>query len=435
VDRRRALVYEHGWQSWSPSGWYRVHDRPPRSMPHRKVMNHRPESQISDDVFWGEGLLAVDPGDGGPVHVFAAVDAGRTVCPIRARGAGDRLVVAAAGQVDHIVDSGRGQPGSALGRWADKFASAVGVGPLQRAPTIWCSWYHYFTDVTATDVVENIAAIDDLRLDVDVVQVDDGYQAEIGDWLVPSERFGSLPDTVARIRDGGRRAGVWTAPFLVGERSRLAREHSDWLVGGASAGVNWGQELGVLDVTHPGAAAYLTNVFGEFRRLGVDFFKIDFLYAGAMEGERAEREVIGVEAYRRGLRLIREAIGPQSFLLGCGAPILPSVGLVDGMRIGPDISHHYEPPDGDLTAPSQRGAAHNCRSRAWQHGRFWVNDPDCLITAPSVERREEWARIVERYGGMRGTSDRLAKLDAWGLETTRRLITHVPSAPFEDSAL
>jgi ABC-type oligopeptide transport system ATPase subunit len=24
---------------------------------------------------------------------------------------------------------------------------------------------------------------------------------------------------------------------------------------------------------------------------------------------------------------------------------------------------------------------------AWQHGRFWVNDPDCLMLRPGVERR------------------------------------------------
>ena len=31
------------------------------------------------------------------------------------------------------------------------------------------------------------------------------------------------------------------------------------------------------------------------------------------------------------------AIGAEAVLLGCGAPILPSVGGVDAMRVGPDI--------------------------------------------------------------------------------------------------
>jgi alpha-galactosidase len=148
-----------------------------------------------------------------------------------------------------------------------------------------------------------------------------------------------------------------------------------------------------------------------------------------MDGRRADA-VDGVTAYRHGLRVIRESIGDDAYLLGCGAPILPSVGLVDAMRVGPDISHFYEPEDGDLSQPSQRAAAGNTRWRAWQHGRFWVNDPDCLVVAPHVERREEWAGIVERYGGLRSSSDRLRGLDAWGLETTRRLLHPVGATPF-----
>ena len=171
-------------------------------------------------------------------------------------------------------------------------------------------------------------------------------------------------------------------------------------------------------------------MFGTFRELGVDYFKIDFIYAGAMEGRRAAPGMTGVAAYRRGLEVIREAIGPDAYLLGCGAPILPSVGLVDAMRVGPDIAHHFEPADGDLSQPSQRAAAQNTRWRGWQHGRFWVNDADCLVAAPHVERREEWAEVVERYSGMRVSSDRLRELDAWGLETTRRLLRKGLTTPF-----
>ncbi len=167
------------------------------------------------------------------------------------------------------------------------------------------------------------------------------------------------------------------------------------------------------------------------RELGIDFFKIDFGYAGAMDGPRADPGSSGVAAYRAALRLIREAIGPDSYLLGCGAPILPSVGLVDAMRVSPDIAHHVRPPEGDLSEPSQQAAVQNGRARAWQHGRFWVNDPDCLIAAPGVEARADWAAHVERYGGLRASSDRLSALDEWGLAATRRLVVPVPATPFE----
>ena len=79
--------------------------------------------------------------------------------------------------------------------------------------------------MTEADVTENLDAIVDADLPVDVIQIDDGWQAEIGDWMEYSDRFASLPDLVTRIRDRGRRAGIWVAPFLVGARSRLFREH------------------------------------------------------------------------------------------------------------------------------------------------------------------------------------------------------------------
>ena len=49
---------------------------------------------------------------------------------------------------------------------------------------------------------------------------------------------------------------------------------------------------------------------------------------------------------------------------------------------------------------------------------------------PLVERREDWAEVVERYSGLRSSSDRLRELDEWGLETTRRLLLPGLTDPF-----
>jgi alpha-galactosidase len=89
-----------------------------------------------------------------------------------------------------------------------------------------------------------------------------------------------------------------------------------------------------------------------------------------------------------------------------------------------------EPLDGDLSQPSQRAAAQNSRWRAWQQGRFWTNDADCLVAGTHVERRVEWAGIIERYSGLRASSDRLRKLDEWGLAVTRRLLRRGLVDPF-----
>ncbi|NJC85824.1 alpha-galactosidase [Planosporangium mesophilum] len=428
VDPDRARVYEHGWQSWSPTTTYPVTAtswRPVR--PATQVMAYRPGKPGPERGFQGEGLLAVDPGDGGAVRLYATTDGLAEVASIRASFVEGRVRVSSDGPVVTLThESMEG----GLAAWGDAFASAVGVVPPRPAPTVWCSWYHYFTEVTEADIDENLAALGGHDLPVDVVQVDDGWQSEIGDWLTLSDRFASLPGLVARVRDAGRRTGIWVAPFLVSRRSETAREHPDWLLRDAEgdpvdAGFNWGAPLYALDTTHPGVRGYLTEAFGRLRSYGIDYFKIDFIYAGALDGVRHD-DSRPLDAYRSGVNLIREAIGDESYLLGCGAPILPSVGLVDAVRVSADVAPAYEPADGDPSQPSQVGATISTVARAWQHGRFWVNDPDCVVARPEIERREEWAGVVARYGGLRASSDRIAALDDWGLETTRRLLTDVP---------
>lgn len=428
-----SSVYEHGWQSWSPSTVYPATATSLRPPDHRVNVVHYRGGQFPEEGFQAEGLLAFDPGDGGPIRIWAATDVRSDVASIRARAVDGRLVVSADGEVEER--SYAGGLWHALGEWAEGFARKAGVAKLSPVAPFWCSWYHYFTNVTADDIVENLHAIDRMELDIRAVQIDDGYEAGIGDWLERAPGFPKpLSELTSQIHAAGKRAGIWVAPLLVGEKSRVAREHPDWLVRGGDAGRNWDQALGALDVTNPAGAAYLQEVFRTLSDWGFDLFKVDFLYAGAVEGGR-HGDVTPVAAYREALRLIRGAIGPQATLLASGAPILPSVGLVDAMRVSPDTGPNYEPVAGDLSQPSQRSAVMTGRSRAFQHGRFWINDPDCLIVRPDVQHREEWAEHVERFGALRSSSDRLEALDEWGLQTTRRLLRPASVEPFGTAAL
>jgi alpha-galactosidase len=417
-----ARVYVEGWQSWSPAGLF------PASAPPPPVTN--PESLVIDcqygrsarkGVFQGSGLLAVDPGDGGPPVVFGAVDAASRVPVIQAVLRGDRLVVSSDAPVAQRSDDGPGGILGALGRWADRLGP--GAGRLRPVPAVWCSWYQYYELVTAPDVAANLDSMASFDLPVEVVQIDDGYETCPGDWLSVRPGFGDLPALVRRIRDTGRRAGIWIAPWLVGRSSKVFSDHPDWVVTDpvsdepVYAGSVVRDACSALDLTHPAAAGYLVDVLRTMRGWGIDYFKIDFCYAGAHQG-------VGV--YREGLRLIRSAIGPEAMLVACGAPTLASVGLVDAMRIGPDIAAVYESADGLLTTPSQRNATRNVMGRIWQHGRFWVNDPDCMMLRPSVERREDWAAVVARFGGVRASGDGLDQLDSWGLATTRALLRPSP---------
>ncbi|MGI5328474.1 glycoside hydrolase family 36 protein [Actinomadura nitritigenes] len=422
----RTRVFEFGWQSWSPTGAYRPGETPPRPADDNvQTICYRPETPVPAGAFQGEGLLAVDPGDGGPVSVFAGPGPGE-VPSIRAREAGDRLVVSADGPVTrHEVDGGLD---AALRCWADGIAAGHAPERFPAVPPMWCSWYGYWDKVTDADILDNLALAERHGIEADMFLIDDGYEAEIGDWLDLRPGFGSLERSVGAVLESGRRAGIWVAPFLVGRRSRTFRDHPDWLVGGAHAGVMWDQDLAVLDVTHPGAAAHLAEVFARFRSLGLSHFKLDYLYAGALPGRRHE-DIGSIAAYRRGLELIRTAIGPDAALHACGAPLLPSIGLADIMRVSPDTAPRLLPKAGDLSQPSQLGARLTGAAREFLHARWWVNDPDCIMARPEVEAREEWAGHIEAGGGLRGSGDPIAALDAWGLETTRRLMVPTRTEP------
>lgn len=402
----RASVYAEGWQSWSPTAWWPAGadaDAPKERWQH--LMRFRPDKPLPARGCQGEGLLVVDPGDGAALVRYSVADAARAVTTLRAEpvGAG-RVRVTADGPVER---SEHASGAEALAAFGDAFGPAAGVRACP-APRVWCSWYCYFEDVTAADIRRDVAALDELQVGVDVIQIDDGWGTGLGEGAAVSPRFGDLAALVGDIAAGGRRAGLWLAPFLVGATSTLARDHPDWVVG--PAGRNWDTDLVGLDLTHPGVREHLHDVVCRIRSLGVDYLKLDFLYAGALPGARHDAAASPVEAYRRGLALIRDAAGPDAYLLACGAPILPSVGLVDAMRVSSDTFHE----GGQDGSRGLRGAR-SVRARAWQDGRLWANDPDCLVLRQGFSLRREWARTVAGRGSLRSFSDRIDELDPWGL--------------------
>ena len=399
VDVAAGRIYAEGWQSWSPATWHPVTATGPRPDEEwQHLMRFRPGVPVAETGVQGEGLLVVDPGRGEPVRLYGTTDP-LTVPTLHAELRGNTVVVRATGPVEvRTHDSAE----AALAAYGDGWASA----PAAEPPTVWCSWYRYFEEVTAADVLENLDAFALHELHVDVVQIDDGWSPGLGEGLRESERFGSLPTVVDRVRESGRRVGIWLAPFIVGADTTLARDHPQWLIG--PAGRNWGQDLRGLDLTHPAVRDLLTEHLQRLVALGVDYLKLDFLYGGALHD---------VAAYRSGLELVREVVGPDVYLVGCGAPLLPSVGLVDAMRVSPDTFHE----GGEDGSTGLRGLM-PLAARAWQQGRLWANDPDCVVARPSYAQRERWADAATRLGGLPSFSDRVGELDDWGLRTVRGLL-------------
>jgi alpha-galactosidase len=132
--------------------------------------------------------------------------------------------------------------------------------------------------------------------------------------------------------------------------------------------------------------------------------KLDFLYAGALQGIRhvgMPREA----AYRQGLQVIREAAG-DAYVLACGAPILPSIGLCDGLRAGPDTGSYWENKVIKMfpttwTNPSAQNALRISLERYWLKTLVHI-DPDvvyfrsrhCSLTTGQKKKIQDLGQIM-----------------------------------------
>ncbi|MGY3942829.1 glycoside hydrolase family 36 protein [Aeromonas tecta] len=320
------------------------------------------------------------------------------------------------------------------------------VDSVSTRPSGWCSWYHYYAEVSAADIRENLAVRAERFPALRYVQIDDGYQAKMGDWLTPSAKFEQGVAALAReIHAAGCEPALWVAPFIAEPGSQVFQDHPDWFVKGddglplPSERVTYGgwrcTPWYVLDGTHPEVQAHLERVFRTLRQQwGIHYFKLDANFWGAIHGGQFhDPSATRVEAYRRGMAAVLRGAGEGAFLLGCNAPIWPSLGLVHGMRVSDDVERH---------GPRFRQIAREAFCRAWQSDRLWALDPDCvcLRDLPSQQASEadyqfHLAALVAS-GGMVLAGDRLRDLDEVQAGQLRKLLAlceaRTPAARFDD---
>jgi alpha-galactosidase len=320
-------------------------------------------------------------------------------------------------------------------------------------PTGWCSWYHYFNKVAASDVRENLHAIRQAGADLplQIIQLDDGFESRVGDWFSFRPAFpGGLAPLAKEIQAEGLTPGLWLAPFIAAANSRLARQHPDWLIQnqrgrpmyGGIASPLWGASTRGLDTSHPEALAYTRELVDTaVHRWGFPYLKLDFLYAAALPGRRRDPTLTRAQALRLGLEELRLAAGPQAVLLGSMCPLGPAIGLLDVMRVGPDVDVRWKPSlpvlggvairDPDL--PAARNAVHNTLVRAFLHRRWWINDPDCLLLRPdtqlSLAEVQTLASVIALNGGALFFSDRLVELPEERLKILRCLLPLIGQRP------
>ncbi len=438
-----ARFFKHGYQSWSSSGAQVVggtkahrHD----SANSIVRINHQSETTRpadSPEASTSE-LFTIVECDGHPERVLAGFVGAAHQLTTLTVPAPDRIVARAIfdgvelgpGETCEIeplyVTRSQDSAARMAARWAARLGAAMNARIGAAYQRGWCSWYHYFHAISEENMRANLRALAAMRAEfpIEVVQLDDGFQSALGDWDTTNAKFpGGLARLAGEIRSAGFEPGIWTAPFLAARDARIMREHPDWFIRHESGGplragynpnwtVNDDKFAYALDPSNPAFTGHLERLFRKLTvEFGYSYLKLDFLYAGAAQGARHDQNLTRAETLRRGLEAIRRGAGESAFILGCGCPLGAAVGIVDGMRIGPDVAPYWgSEGSGD---PSTVYALDAIVARSFMHRRLWLNDPDCLMlrareTKLTADERGALAATIAGSGGMLLVSDDMA---------------------------
>jgi hypothetical protein len=248
--------------------------------------------------------------------------------------------------------------------------------PSQRPIQVgWNSWDHRAGAVTRASIDENLAASRGLFGDaLKVFCIDEGYEVQWGTWEANAKFPEGLADYCRHVKANGGVPGVWTAALLVNTYNPLYFEHPEWFARRADGQIEsdtfaYGP-MAYLDVTRDDVLEHIRGVFRRLREAGFEYFKVDFSHCILKATRFADPSVGRAALIRRAFAAIREAIGPDAYLLSCGTPYESVHGLVDAVRATGDIHIFW----GHILLNAGMLAAH-----WWMHGNLWNLDPDFLV--------------------------------------------------------
>ncbi len=272
----------------------------------------------------------------------------------------------------------------------DLYFKTLNINP-PTAPKLngWTSWYHYYKNISQDIISKNAKALSRLENPkMDIVQIDDGWQEKVGDWLSVKNTF---PDGMRAMSDEihsqGMKAGLWLAPFICEKDSDIYKKHPDWILKDDNgkpipAGYNnlWSGWFYALDFYNNDVQKYITEVvLIALQKWNYDLLKLDFLYAAAMKTPPSKTRG---HVLHEAMDFLRHLIGDK-WMLACGVPMSAAFGRADYCRIGADIhlkwTNKYMKWLGHRERVSTLVSLQATLSRWQLNGRAFHNDPDVFI--------------------------------------------------------
>ncbi len=392
----------------------------------------------------GSGIAGVKL-DNGNLNVFAITEYGNMDLPPYSESEGEKLAV---GYFENCLDG--------MEKYGDLTAKENDIKLTKTIPGGYCTWYRKKPRKTkfrgASNERDILVYVDFCEKNhikdfgFDVIQLDDGWQIAKRDYSA-YDPDGPYPNgferIVNRIKRAGFTPGLWYTPFSWDDKSPVFAKDKQYFMKDFqknNASHWWAGTF--LDMSRPEARELVSKTTEKIvKEWGFDYLKLDALFSGMGVDHHypalpyqydnldnrliLNREKSPVEAYRDGLKLIREAAGEDVYILGCNAPqnmrtLGASIGRVDGMRIGRDIGSKWDRLIHVATSAS---------IQYFWHGRVWHNDPDCLILRDPLTL--DMARMRASFIGIMGqinlVGEYLPALPEERLEVMKR---SMPSHPY-----
>jgi hypothetical protein len=291
------------------------------------------------------------------------------------------------------------------------------------------------------------------------VQIDDQWQ-DGGEYNGPRRGFDrvrpngpyahGMQPVARQLQELDLTTGLWFMPFARNHQDPEYKDRQHWFMkraDGRPYETAWGGTS--LDLTQPEVQSHLTRLVRTVYSWGVRYFKMDGLWTGSAteqiyvnDGYRDDDvgnnapfhdpTKTNVEVYRDGLKLLRNAAGPDVFFSGCNVSqnmrtLGGSIGLVDSMRIGPDNGQGWANYEKEI-AKNECGSIITGPVRGsrlyFLHGRVWWNDPDPSYVRASIPMNH--ARLITSWVALSGAfylnSDWLPGLPSERLDIVKRTI-------------
>lgn len=299
----------------------------------------------------------------------------------------------------------------------DQFGTAIAAenGITKLKPTNfkgWATWDYYGRVFTAKDIYGNMDALNKLAPEANMIQIDGGWWAERGDYqsVRPDLLPGGIKEIVSRITSEGKTPGIHIDGFRGDENSEIYKTHPEYFLhdqdGKLIVEINDKGDKVMhyiyFDYSHPGARAHIADCIRNLKvNWGIRYFKVDFMRYGLKNDTLGKNKtansikafdptITSVERFRLAMKTMREAMGNDTYFLGCSAVFGPCIGFVDGMRTGGDIHPRYG-------AFPERCLAN--LGNFYLSGKVWNGDADYLVFREAADEDKAVSQEDVKHGG------------------------------------